>query len=108
MFEYFAKITRVVDGDTLILDVDLGQRAHIVGKPYRMARINAPELKTPEGVASRDALVAFLGALPVMTRTTTIKDRHDQYDRYLIEVFLTLTGENLNDWMLANGHAVPY
>lgn len=107
MFEYAGQVIRVVDGDTLILDLDLGLRCWIRGKPYRMARINAPEMKTPEGPLSKNALALQIGPLPAGVTVTTIKDRHDTYDRYIVEVY-QVDGTNLSDWMLTNGYAVKY
>lgn len=107
MFEYRAQVIRVVDGDTLILDVDLGLRSWVRGKPYRMGRINAPEMSTPEGPLARYALVAQIGSLPAEVVIKTTKDKRDPYDRYIVEV-VQPDGTNLNDWMLAGGYAVPY
>lgn len=107
VYTYRAEVIRVVDGDSLILDLDLGLRSWIRGKPYRLARINAPETSTPEGPPATAALAGLLGPLPASVVVSTIKDRHDTYDRYIVEVILP-DGTNANDWMLANGHAVKY
>lgn len=106
MYEYRAQIVRVVDGDTLILDVDLGMRTWIRGKPFRLARINAPERRDPAGPAATAALAAAIGPLPASAIITTTKDRRDPYDRYIVEVLVG--GVNLSDWMVSNGHAVLY
>jgi micrococcal nuclease len=51
MFIYLAKLVRIIDGDTVVLDVDLGFRVHIV-ETFRLAHINCPELRT---IAGKDA-----------------------------------------------------
>ena len=49
------RVYRVVDGDTIILDV---------GR-VRLADMNAPELDTPAGIIARDELIARIGDRPV-------------------------------------------
>ena len=106
MFTYRASVTRIVDADTLVLDIDLGLRTWLRGKPYRLARVNAPERATVEGKLATTALADLLGPLPASVIVTTIRDRHDAFDRYIVEVIRD--GVNVNDWLLANGWAVPY
>lgn len=58
---YPARVVRVVDGDTVILDLDLGFGLYFQGEDWdghvrlscRVLGINAPELGTPEGEASK-------------------------------------------------------
>jgi len=104
--EYQADLIRVVDGDTMHLDLDLGLdiRTHIVVRVYG---VNAPELKTPEGKSalawSTDWFAAHSGPYTV----STIKDRREKYGRYLA----TLTapdGHSYHCDLLDAGHAVAY
>ncbi len=106
MFTYRASVVRIVDADTLILDIDLGLRTWLRGKSFRLARVNAPERPTVEGKLATNALAALLGSLPASVIVTTIRDRRDAFDRYIVEVIRD--GVNVNDWLLANGWAVPY
>ena len=45
MFEYFCKVTRVVDGDTIDVDVDLGFNIWHKAR-VRLAGIDTPETRT--------------------------------------------------------------
>ena len=45
LFHYRMKVTRVVDGDTVYGDVDLGFNFGSRKMEFRMAEINTPELK---------------------------------------------------------------
>jgi micrococcal nuclease len=101
LFTYTAELVRVVDGDTVILDIDLGFHTWRRGERYRLARINAPELKTPEGPPARDHLTSLLG-IPLIATTS----KADNYGRYLVE--LSVGGVNLGDAMVADGFAVRY
>lgn len=98
-----AAVVRIVDGDTLILDLDLGWGVHRPKERCRLARCNAPEIATADGVAARDFVAA---TLPVGTKVTFVSKRLDNYGRPLGEVTWG-AGQNLADLLLASGHAVP-
>ena len=110
------------DGDTAYIDIVLPQLERYVivqSKPVdgsdlrvRFARINAPELSTPAGITSRDALTAFVGPLPAPVFLYSTKATHYVVDnfggRIDAEIVLVRDGTNLSDWMLSNGYAKPY
>lgn len=103
MYEYRALILRVVDGDTVHADVDLGFDAH-QRMTLRLAGINAPEMGTPEGVAAKQWLAdALLGAHAGPLTIRTVKDRREKYGRYLATLYVN--GVDLNEAMVAAGHA---
>lgn len=107
MYEYNATLDRVVDGDTLILTVDLGFYLKTTA-PFRLARIDAPELSTEAGKQLKQLLQQYEGQ-PV--QITTSKNPKDKYGRYLAEVgifFNDKTPTNLNDYLVYNGYAVKY
>ena len=105
MYEYKAKLLRVVDGDTCHLEIDLGLETYrrIV---VRLARINAPEMKTPEGPIAKQYLAGLLEPEKDSLIVQTIKDTQEKYGRYLVEI--VGSHGNVNDAMLAGGMAVPY
>jgi micrococcal nuclease len=106
VYEYTATIIKVVDGDTVHLDVDLG--FDIKRKDsFRLMGINAPEMKTPEGIVSRNHLCELLN-WPANSAVvvTTHKDQREKYGRYLATLFID--GKNINDAMVEAGEAVPY
>jgi endonuclease YncB( thermonuclease family) len=110
---------KVHDGDTAWIDILLPQLERYVivqSRPAdgddlrtRFARINAPELPTPAGVASRDALINFVGLLPATVYLYSTLPTHYKADnfggRIDAEVVLARDGTNLSDWMLTNGWA---
>jgi micrococcal nuclease len=106
-----ARVVRVVDGDTLIMDLDLGWKTWRLGERCRLAGINCPELDTAEGVAARDFVAqVFLETLPgagkVNTDVTFTSHSLDKYGRPLGSVRLA-DGRILNALILDAGHAVP-
>ena len=72
LWTYRARCARVVDGDTLELEVDLGFGARYEAA-IRLLGVDAPELPTAEGQRSRAALsqlvAAGSGAWPLRVRT---------------------------------------
>ena len=93
MYEYAALVTRIVDGDTIDLVVDLGLRVKIDAR-CRLYGINAPERGTP---GSGQATLWLSDKIPPGTRVNvhTYKDRTEKYGRWLVDVFLD--GECIND-----------
>ncbi|MFT6332547.1 MAG: endonuclease YncB(thermonuclease family) [Lentimonas sp.] len=80
---YKAQIIDVIDGDTLLLNVDLGFEV-IKKQRVRLAQINAPEMKSEAGEKSFKYLRDLAAKLEfVVIRTNKI----DIYGRYLGDVF---------------------
>ena len=90
-----------LDGDTVVLDLDLGFYQWRIGRSYRLARINAPELSTPEGVAARAALTERLAAASAFLVVTA---KADSFDRWIVELYAD--GVSVSDWLVGDGWAV--
>lgn len=104
-WSYPATLLRVVDGDTVRLDLDLGLRIHRL-ENCRLFGIDAPELSVPGGPESRDWLVGRLAGKALEVDSMEL----DKYGRPLVvlrEVGLTM-GTSINDEMLAKGYARSY
>lgn len=101
MYQYKAIINRVVDGDTAICSVDLGFNIFVKEK-FRFAKINAPETSTPEGKEVKAMVVEMLTDKEVTLNVL----RQDKYGRWL--ALIILDGQEINQWLLDNGHAIPY
>ncbi len=82
-YSYAARVLKVIDGDTVWLDIDCGFRVWTRQK-VRLRGIDAPELPTAEGQRAKDFVVRALSELPFVGVTTT---KPDKYDRYLADVF---------------------
>jgi endonuclease YncB( thermonuclease family) len=80
---YRAQIIDVIDGDTLLLNVDLGFEV-IKKQRVRLAQIDAPEMETKEGQKSFKYLRDLAAKLDfVIIRTNKV----DIYGRYLGDIF---------------------
>jgi endonuclease YncB( thermonuclease family) len=108
-YTYQATIKRVIDGDTVVADIDLGFHTWRRDVYLRLARINAPEPRgsTREaGLAAGDWLRDRVEGKEIIIRTVKDKRGQDQlgsFRRYLAELFLD--GKNLNDNMVRLGLA---
>ncbi|MCA1572472.1 MAG: thermonuclease family protein [Chloroflexi bacterium] len=103
MYEYSARLIRVIDGDTVHLDVDLGFDVKRRDS-FRLYGIDTPELPTPEGKAAAARLVELLAAGPIILRT--VKDKREKFGRYL--GLLEVDRVDVNARLVEEGHAVLY
>ena len=110
-YQYLARVLRVVDGDSVHLEVDQGLD-HLQKLKVRLYGINAPEMRTADGPPARQHLIGLLGWSTTNTPTVfirTIKDRTEKYGRYLAWIFPTASMDvSVNDQMIRDGHAVAY
>ncbi len=111
MYEYRARVLRVIDGDTVEAEIDLGFRVSLEVM-LRLVGINAPEMRgsdRPHGLAAKQHLSELLLQLtPADGRiiVQTQKDLTEKYGRYLAT--LIASDVKLNDRMVVDGHAVPF
>ena len=112
LFTYAATLLRVVDGDTLVVELEVSPGVFIEQK-LRLRGLDCPELKTSAGKAAKRFVDALVGRTTAVVINTS---KPDKYDRYLADVFLTTeaaaTGSGqageifLNNHLLENGQAV--
>ena len=127
-FQYRALVTRVVDGDTLDVSIDLGFRTWVKER-VRLYGIDTPETygvkkgseEWTAGMAAKDAVLAWLddsapiGVGDPMGRWEVYLRSHDgkrlgqgKYGRWLVEVWPITDNEgaaSLNAHLVATGHA---
>ena len=117
-FAYRFSVDRVIDGDTLEGDIDLGFSVHLDDQRLRLLRVNTPERKAPTKAAG-DRAKAFterwLGNhANIVIRSRKRDKQHaerDSFGRYLVEVFGDDEGGRqscLNDALLDSGNAVLF
>lgn len=94
-------VRRVIDGDTIVCDLDLGWSCWMIGRSVRLAGVNCPELPTAEGIAAR----TFTESLCALALVTVESHSLDKYGRVLGVVRLG-DGRSLADELLRAGHAV--
>ena len=110
MYKYRVEVTRVVDGDTVDVDIDLG-----FGMTYKKQRVRMMGIDTPES-RTRDLEEKFYGLeskkylVDLLENETVTLVSHDKgkFGRILGELFLGESNLSVNQIMIENYHAVPY
>ena len=110
MYEYPCKIVRVVDGDTVDVDIDLGFSHWIHNERIRLYGVDTPECRTRDAEEKAAGLLAkeFVEeALHVGgTYTLTTKEK-GKFGRYLGTIYLT-DKTSINAALVKERLAVPY
>lgn len=108
-FIYSAKVIKVVDGDTVKLEIDLG--FHLTWETNcRLAGINADELKDNNPILKESAQQAkkYLETILSQDDIVTIKSKSlDKYKRPIVEI-ITKNGVSVNEDLIKSGHAKIY
>lgn len=99
IYTYAARLVRVTDADTVRLDLDLGFYQWRLDQPYRLLRIDAPEMNTAAGKAAKTWLEQHLVGKSLVAMT----QKSDSFGRFLIE--LLADNANVSDALVAGGHA---
>jgi micrococcal nuclease len=117
MYEYKCKILRVVDGDTVDVDIDLGFGVWMHKERVRMMGIDTPESRTRDrvekafGIASKDRLKELLPIGSIQVLKTEIdrsgEDKKGKFGRILGD-FLVDDNRRCTDILVEEGHAVAY
>lgn len=110
LYLYRAEIVRVIDGDTIVADIDLGFRTWLRDEHLRLYGIDTPELRSDEGKEAAQALRLRIEGKTLYICTIKAKrsdaESTGSFGRYLVVVYEN--GENINDWLLATGRAEPF
>ena len=110
MFEYKCKLLRVIDGDTVDVDIDLGFGVWLRKQRIRLYGIDTPESRTRDleekkyGLAAKEFLQKWTGAGELTIKTH--KDAKGKFGRILGELWTFDT--NINEKMIERYHAVRY
>lgn len=116
MYEYRVKIRKVVDGDTVDVDIDLGFGVWLQNERIRLFGIDTPESRTRDkeekkyGLAAKQFLKDRLKSGDVFLRT--VKDGKGKFGRILgtfwVEENNGTSKANVNYMLVENHHAVEY
>ena len=122
MYEYRCKVLRVVDGDTVDVDIDLGFGIVLKDERVRMMGIDTPESRTSDkvekqfGLAAKKRLKELVGGKsgPIL-KTQINKDGEDMRGKFgrVLGDFTVFCGKTdswrpATDILIEEGHAVAY
>ena len=114
MYTYKCKINKVVDGDTVEIDLDLGFNIILANQRVRMLGVDTPESRTANkeekirGMLSKKKLGEKLPTGSWVKITTHRSDNNDDKFGRILGEFVLDDGTNVNKWLIENNYAVPY
>jgi endonuclease YncB( thermonuclease family) len=110
MYEYNCKIVRVTDGDSIVVDIDLGFGLWIHGERIRLYGVDTPECRTRDAEEKAAGLLAkeFVeDALHVGGTYRLQTKEKGKFGRYLGTIYLT-DDTSINAALVKERLAVPY
>lgn len=114
MYEYrVKKITGVVDGDTIDVDIDLGFNVSF-SQRVRLAGIDTPESRTSDkfektlGLEAKEYLKSKLKDAKLVVIKTEKPDSSEKYGRILGWLYVDEDTVSVNDHMIEDGYAWGY
>ena len=115
MYEYKCKINKVIDGDTVDVDIDLGFGVVLTDERVRIMGIDTPESRTRNkveklfGLASKKRLKELLSKQCIL-KTEINKDGEDMKGKFgrVLGNFVAANGRMVTDILIEEGHAVAY
>ena len=114
MYEYHVKkVTNVVDGDTIDVEIDLGFDISFSSR-VRLAGIDTPESRTTNkaekvlGLEAKEYVKSKIKDAKEVVIKTEKMDSSEKYGRILGWVFLDGSKLSINEQMIADGYAWGY
>lgn len=114
MYEYrVKKVNKVVDGDTIDVDIDLGFDISFSSR-VRLAGIDTPESRTTDlkekalGVEVKEKIKKEIAAAKDIVIKTEKPDSSEKYGRILGWLFLDGNAVSLNQQLIDQGYAWTY
>ena len=115
MFEYNFKLIKVVDGDTVDIDIDLGFGVWLKNQRIRLIGIDTPESRTRDEEEKKFGLLAKEEVIKYMANCTkfkSFKDEKGKFGRILgdFEVYDNRSGRwmGLSEALIQNHYGVKY
>ena len=115
MYEYRCKVNKVIDGDTVDVDIDLGFGVVLTDERVRVMGIDTPESRTRNkveklfGLASKARLKELLSKHCVL-KTEINKNGEDMKGKFgrVLGDFVAADGRMITDILIEEGYAVAY
>tara|TARA_A100001011_G_C13894821_1_gene668530 strand:+ start:96 stop:524 length:429 start_codon:yes stop_codon:yes gene_type:complete len=111
-FSYRAKIIKIIDGDTVDVDLDLGFSVWLRKQRVRLYGIDTPESRTRDleekkrGLLAKDKIKEFCPVGSSIELKTIIGDERGKFGRIL--GILEVDDIDVNKYLVENNYAVAY
>lgn len=107
---YPINLIRVVDGDTIIADIDLGFDIVLKSQTIRLNNIDTPEIHSDDEIEKKQGVISKQKLSELIINKSIIlfveKNYKDKYGRVLGTIFVSTI--NINDYLIQNNYAVKY
>jgi micrococcal nuclease len=115
MYEYNCKVNKIIDGDTVDVDIDLGFGVVLTDERVRIIGIDTPESRTRDrveklfGLASKKRLKELLSKQCIL-KTEINKNGEDMKGKFgrVLGDFVADDGRMITDILIEEGYAVAY
>ena len=110
MYRYKVSVVKVVDGDTIDVDIDLGFGMSYKKQRVRMLGIDTPESRTRDLVEKKfgKASKAHLKSILESGGIQLVSHDKGKFGRILGELFIGDSSYSINQQMIDEHHAVAY
>jgi len=106
MYEYKCKLLRIVDGDTIDVDIDLGFSIHQKNR-IRLSGIDTPEIRTRDTVEKKRGFAAKNRLAELLPEEFIIRTKYDNRGKYgRVLGTLIVDDVNINELLVLEGHAI--
>jgi len=111
MNQYKINLAKVIDGDTVDVDISLGFDILLRNKRIRLAGIDAPETRTKDliekefGLFVKQKVIDFISG-NFENMTLKVYDENDKFGRILGDIYCD--GNSLCEYLLKNNYVVKY
>jgi len=118
---YEITLTRIVDGDTIIADIDLGFDIILKSQTIRLNGIDTPEIHSEDEIEKKQGLISKQKLTELLTNQNSPlafnpknniilfvekNNYKDKYGRVLGTIFVSTI--NINEYLISNSYAVAY
>ena len=115
MYEYRAHVVKIIDGDTVDVDIDLGFGVMLKDERVRIMGIDTPESRTRDdveklfGKAAKNRLAELLGETSTL-KTQINRNGEDMKGKFgrILGDFVAEDGRMVTDILIEEGHCVAY
>ena len=111
MYEYKAKLIRVIDGDSMVVDIDLGFDIILRNQSVRLAGVDTPETRTKNiiekkcGMLAKEYVKSILKPNQVYLIKTSL-DKKGKFGRILADFRINTVF--LSELLIDKGYAAKY
>ena len=111
MYQYNCTVTKIIDGDTLDVDIDLGFSVKLTKQRIRMMGIDTPESRTRNLEEKKRGLISkqyLLDKCPIGSTIRLVSHDKGKFGRILGSIYTEASEKSINKIMCDEGFAVEY